>query len=152
MALWPGRALVPSGAKTGRKVMSSTYGFVYSGFVGVGLGIFRVTDSQLVGCDLGGVIYQGTFIKDEATGEMVLSVDQTVPPGVFLVQGTSPLDMTHTRKILGRLPATFDDGKPMELHTDIGSVTLMIRRIPDEWAPYADGVNMQITPMTPRHS
>lgn len=110
--------------------MSTTYGFVYSGFVGVGLGIFRVTNSQLIGCDLEGIIYRGTIIKDEATGEMVLSVDQTVPPGVFLVQGTSSLDITHTRTISDRLPATFDDGKPMELHTDIWPMTVMIRRIP----------------------
>ncbi len=127
--------------------MSETYGFVYSGFAGVGMGMFSVTEGQLIGTDLGGISYRGTFLKDEVTGEIDIALEQTVPPGVFLVQGTSAQDMPYIKSISARLPADFDQGKPIEVFLPPGHVILMIRRVPDEWEPYTHGVNVSITPL-----
>jgi hypothetical protein len=128
-------------------IMSETYSFVYSGSAGVGIGMFSVTDGQLVGTDLEGVSYRGTFLKDEMTGEIDIALDQTVPVGVFLVQGTSAQDLPYIKSISARLPADFDQGKPIEVFLSPGPVILMIRRIPDEWEPYTHGVNVSITPL-----
>jgi hypothetical protein len=129
--------------------MNGTYSFVYSGFDGVGLGVFHLRDSVLVGCDLGGCRYRGVFAKDEATGEIEMSLEQTVRPGVSLVQGTSPQDIPYTKSLSGRLPAEFDNGRPIELLLPPGPVTVMIHRVPDDWAPYAYGVEISITPEGP---
>jgi hypothetical protein len=49
--------------------MNGPYGFVYSGFEGEGLGVFRVIGSELTGVDLGGVRYRGHVRQDQTTGE-----------------------------------------------------------------------------------
>ena len=128
--------------------MNGTYGFVYCGFLGVGMGVFRVTGSELVGVDFSGAHYKGSVVEDQVTGEIDLSFDMTVPAGVFLVQGTSPQDIPYTKSATVKVPAGFGDGKPFELNFPPAPVTLMVKRIPDEFAPYADGVDVNIRPVT----
>jgi hypothetical protein len=129
------------------KVMNGTYSFVYSGPTGVGLGIFRITDTQLVGVDLGLSRYRGTAITD-SEGMIRLSIEHTVPAGVFLVQGVSAQDIPYTRSFSITAPPDFGDGKPFEVDTPPSPVWLMIKRIPDDWAAYADGVIVDIRPIT----
>ena len=128
--------------------MDGTYSFVYSGALGVGLGIFTLTGSQVIGCSLAGGRYRGSLTKDAATGEFDIDVEQTVPAGVALVQGTSAQSLPYVKGLSGKLPADFDNGKPIQLFLPPGFVTIMVRRVPDEWAPYARGVNVSITPQT----
>lgn len=142
------KLVVRTGCITRRGTVTETYGFVYSGVAGVGIGIFRIADGKLVGTDLGGVRYRGSFVIDETTGEISLDLDQTVPAGVFLVQGTSPQDVPYIESISGKWPADFAERKPIEMHLPPGPVTLMVRRIPDNWSAHADGVNVSITPQT----
>jgi hypothetical protein len=42
----------------------------------------------------------------------------------------------------------FGDGKPFELAFAPGVVTLMVKRIPDEYAAYAHGIDIRIVPIT----
>lgn len=127
--------------------MNGTYSFVYSGPTGVGLGIFRITDGKLVGVDLGGVRYRGTAIANP-DGTIQLAIDQTVPSGVFLVQGVSAQDLPYTRSFSVKSPPDFGDGKPFDVLLPPSNVTLMIKRIPDDpWAAYADGVSVNIRPV-----
>jgi hypothetical protein len=70
----------------------------------------------------------------------------TVPPGLPLVQGASAQDVTMTRSFTVKVPAEFGDGKPFEVHVPPGPVTLMVRRVPDEYAWMADGVTVEIKP------
>jgi hypothetical protein len=126
--------------------MNGTYGFVYSSIEGVGVGVFRITGSELVGVYLAGGRYKGRAVADSATGEIDLSFDMTVPAGVFLMQGTSPQDIPYTKNASIRVPADFGDGKPFEVYVAPANVTLMVKRIPDGFAPYADGVTVDIRP------
>ncbi|MGE4048543.1 MAG: hypothetical protein AB7F35_27050 [Acetobacteraceae bacterium] len=132
--------------------MNATYGFVYCGVAGVGLGIFRVTGSELVGIDFAGSKYRGTIIEDRKTGEINLSIEMTVPVGVFLVQGTSPQDLPYIKSASVNVPPNFGDGKPFEVFFAPGPVTLMVRQIPDDYAQYADGVAVNIVPSGPQSS
>ena len=127
--------------------MNGTYSFVYSGPTGVGLGIFMITDTKLVGVDLGGVRYRGTAIADP-DGAIQLSIDQTVPPGIFLVQGVSAQDLPYTRSFTVTAPSDFGDGEPFKADTPPSPVWLMVRRLPDDWAAYADGVIVDIRPVS----
>jgi hypothetical protein len=125
--------------------MNGTYSFVYSGPTGVGLGIFRITDTKLVGVDLGGVRYRGEVIEDPEGID--LSIEMTVPTGVFLVQGVSPQDLPYTKLLSFRTPPNFGDGEPFKAYTPPATVTLMIKRISDDYAAYADGVVVDIRPI-----
>jgi hypothetical protein len=129
--------------------MNGTYGFVYCGFEGVGIGVFRIIGSALVGVDLAGGKYRGHAIKDENTGEIDLSFEMSVPAGVFLVQGTSPQDVPYKKRAAIKVPALFNDGKPFEVYIAPGPVTMMVKRIPDEFSAFADGVTVDIRPLFP---
>jgi hypothetical protein len=128
--------------------MSRTYGFVYSGYVSVGMGVFRVDGTELVGVDLAGGRYRGQVVVDPATGEIDFDFEMTVPAGGFLVQGTSPINISYTKTVsVKKLPADFGDGKPFEVYVPPGKVTMMVKRIPDEYSSYADGVSVDIRPL-----
>ena len=126
--------------------MNGTYSFVYSGELGVGIGVFHIVDSQFVGASLAGGSYKGRAVVDEETGEIELSLNMEVPAGVSLVQGTGPQEMTYTKAVGIKAPANFGDGKPFEIYIAPGPVTLMVKRIPDDWAPLAYGMTVQILP------
>lgn len=132
--------------------MNGTYSFVYSGVAGVGFGIFRITNSELVGVDFSGSRYSGQVVEDVVTGEIDLSFSMTVPVGVALVQGTSPQDLPYTKSASVKVPRNFGDGKPFEMQFAPGPVTLMVRQISDDYAPYADGVVINIAPINSRGS
>jgi hypothetical protein len=120
--------------------MNGVFSFVYCGPAGVGAGVFKIANSRLIGCDLGRVKYRGSAVENPTTGEISLELEQTVPAGVFLVQGVSAQEMTFIRSFSGKLPRDFDNGKPIEMFIPPASVTLMISRVSDEWEPYAHGI------------
>ena len=127
--------------------MDGTFGFTYCGDLGVGIGVFRVNGCELIGADLAGGRYKGRITEDQVTGELDLTFDMTVPVGVFLVQGTSPQDVPYIKTANVKVPAGFGDGTPFEVYVPPGTVTLMVKRISDEFAPYADGVRIEIQPL-----
>lgn len=129
--------------------MDGTYGFVYSGFAGVGMGIFRITGSTLVGVDMAGSKYRGHVVVDDTTDEIDLSFEMSVPAGAFLVQGTSPQAIVYTKTGAVKAPPNFGDGKPFEVFVAPGSVTMMVKRTSDDYSPYADGIILNVQPVTP---
>lgn len=126
--------------------MDGTYGFVYCSHISVGMGIFKITNSALTGVDLAGSRYRGHVVEDDATGEIDLSFEMTVPAGVMLVQGTSAQDITYTKSARVKVPRDFGDGRPFEVYVAPGPVTMMVKRIPDEWSTYADGITVTVQP------
>ena len=62
-----------------------------------------------------------------------------VPAGAFLVEGTSAQDLPYEREYEERVPAKFGDGEPVKLAGPPGPLTLMVKELPSEWAPAADG-------------
>jgi hypothetical protein len=127
--------------------MDGTYSFVYRGFVGVGMGLFKVAGGSLVGVDFAGGKYRGTVVVDSGTGEIDLSVQMTVPAGAFLVQGTSAQDLEYTKMVSTKVPPNFNGGKPFDVMIPPGSVTLMVVQIPDDWEPYTAGFRLTIAPI-----
>ena len=126
--------------------MNATYGFAYCGSIGIGAGILRINGSDLVGADYAGGSYRGRVTYDQATGGMEISFEMTVPAGLPLVQGASAQDVPMTRSATVKVPAEFGDGKPFEIYVPPGPVTLMARRIADDYAWMADGVTVEIKP------
>jgi hypothetical protein len=123
--------------------MNGTYGLVFSGTSGVGIIYIRITDSKLVGAGIGGGVFRGEAIED-ADG-ISLEIEQTVPAGVILAQGTSPQDLPYTKFFSVRTPPAFGDGEPLKVDVPPGTVWVMIKRVSDDLAPFADG--MIVRPM-----
>ena len=124
--------------------IDGTYGFVYCGASGLGIGVFTVQNEALEGSDYGGSRYLGTA-KEASDGRIVLSFHLEVRAGVSLVQGTAPQEVPHSRRITQTLPPNFGDGKPQELQLPPGMVTAMIKRLSDDFAPAAaSGLTIQI--------
>lgn len=125
--------------------MNGTYAFVYSGAAGVGIGVFTIKDGIVSGADGGNVNYRGTVTVDKSSGGLTIAFDMFIPAGVFLVQGTSPLEWDSTRSRQITMPADFGDGQPVTVDLPPGQVTLMVRRVPDDYAPFASGFS--VTPL-----
>ena len=113
--------------------IDGTYGFVYCGNRGLGIGVFSINGDRIEGRDFAGCSYEGTTVPD-ADGNIVLDVEMLVPSGV--VQGTAPQDLPHSRPISWTFPPTFGDGEPQMVEF-AGPVTVMVKRIPDANAAIA---------------
>jgi hypothetical protein len=100
--------------------IDGTYGFVYCGNRGLGIGVFLVEGQRLEGRDFAGGIYKGTAVTD-GKGNIEIDVQMHVPAGVEMAQGTAPQDLPHTRHI---------HWKPQMVEF-AGPVTVMVKRIPD---------------------
>jgi hypothetical protein len=116
--------------------LDGTYGVVYSGNDGLGIGVFNLKDGIVAGTDYSGGRYRGTATEDE-NGKTTLDLAFEVPPGVVLVQGTAPQEVPHSRRITQVLPAAFGDGVPVKFNIPPGPVTAMVKRIPDGFEPAA---------------
>jgi hypothetical protein len=130
--------------------MNGTYSFVYSGAVGVGMGFFVIKDNVLTGADIGGGRYHGDVTENQETGGFNVLFDMFVPAGMVLAQNSAPqeIDLMKTEISLQFKP-DFDNGEPIKVYISPGDVTLMIKRIPDEYSVYAYGVSVTITPKSP---
>jgi hypothetical protein len=124
--------------------MNGTYGFVYSGDRGVGLGVFSIKDSVLIGSDTGGAKYSGSAVQNSATGEVTMSFEMFVPAGTLLIQGTSEQDLNYTKTNLTlTLRRDFDNGEAIKVYIPPGNVNLMIRQIPDDYAVFTKGFDIR---------
>jgi hypothetical protein len=108
----------------------------------------------VTGCDFAGGRYRGNA-HEQANGEVLFDVTFVVAPGIETVQGTGPQDVSYTKTIKHTFPANFGDGAPQELRLAPGEVTVMIKRIPDDFAGAAiHGFTLEvarhISPLMPR--
>jgi hypothetical protein len=124
--------------------IDGTYGFVYCGNSGLGIGVLSISGDQIDGRDFAGSSYKGTAVQD-GDGNLVLDLQMHIPAGVILVQGTAPQDVPHTRQISWTFPPAFGDGEPQMVEFGPGPVTVMVKRIPDENAAI---VKSGFTPQT----
>ena len=124
--------------------IDGTYGFVYSGVNGLGVGIFTVVGEKFDGVDFGAGRYNGTA-HENSDGSISISIDFDVKPGMVLVQGTAPQDIPHRRHIEHEMPPLFGDGKPVEIPSPPGFVTVMVKQVPDDYArALSEGVSVSI--------
>ena len=106
--------------------IDGTYGFVYCGNRGLGIGVFLVEGQRIEGRDFAGGRYMGTAVPD-GRGNIQLDVQMQVPAGVEIASQ----DLPHTRHIHWTFPPAFGDGEPQMVEF-AGPVTVMVKRIPDK--------------------
>jgi hypothetical protein len=125
--------------------IDGTYGFVYCGSNGLGVGVFCVHGDRFEGMDYAGGRYEGTAVEDQH-GNIHLRLTFEGPAGgMGLVEGTTPQDAPLRREIRQMMPRDFGDGRPIEIISRSRTVTVMVKRIPNEFAPAAtQGLSIQI--------
>jgi hypothetical protein len=116
--------------------IDATYGFVYCGVNGLGVGLFVIENGRFTGSDYAGARYEGTA-SENGDGSISIEISFEVPPGVILVQGTSPQDLPHTRRVSHTFPPAFGDGTPQAVNSPPGTVTLMIKRVEESFRDQA---------------
>ena len=109
--------------------IDGTYGFVYCGNRGLGIGVFLIERQRIEGRDFAGASYKGTAVQD-GKGNIQLDVQMQVP------EGTAAQDLPHTRHIHWTFPPAFGDGEPQMVEF-AGPVTVIVKRIPDKNAAIA---------------
>jgi hypothetical protein len=114
--------------------IDGTYGFVYCGNRGLGIGVFLVEGQRIEGRDFAGGRYMGAAVQD-GKGNIQLDVQMQVPAG-GVAQGTASQDLPHTRHIHWTFPPAFGDGEPQMVEF-AGPVTVMVKRIPEKNAAIA---------------
>jgi hypothetical protein len=112
-------------------VIEGTYGFVYCSGNGFGMGVFTIKGEQFIGVDSGGVNYDGTA-KEQKDGSIALDVKLNVPSELETARNASQRP-PHTRQFVTTLPPAFGDGKPQEISSVPGNVTVMIRQVRDDF-------------------
>jgi hypothetical protein len=110
--------------------IEGVFAIAYGGNIGLGLAVIKVTDGQVFGHDFVGSKFTGTAVEDDY-GSIDFDVTMEVKPGVWLVQGTGPQELPHSRRLKHRFPRDFGDGKPQYIFLPPGMVTLMVKRVID---------------------
>jgi hypothetical protein len=144
----PNRASQVDLKGSGITFMDGTYSFAYSGAIGLGLGVFTVRDAVLTGADFMGGRYRGSVTPDaDNPGKAIITFEMKVQAGAVLAQGTSAQDLSYVKSAAISVPDDFGDGVPFTVYVAPGNVTFMVKRVTDDWAPYADGFQFTMTPI-----
>jgi hypothetical protein len=122
--------------------VDGTWGFVYAGETGIGIGALVVKDGRFHGTD-SEINYSGTIAEDPQTGELTVDLEMDVPAGVWLVGGAGPLDMRHKRQQSFKLPPRFGELTPIELPLRPGKTLVIFKPYPDDYAAFADGFEIR---------
>jgi len=127
----------------GPMAIDGTYGFVYCGSNGLGVGVFCVQGERFEGMDYAGGRYEGTAVEDQH-GNIHLRLNFEGPAGMA-VAGAPPQDAPIRRELRQMMPRDFGGGRPIEIISRSRTVTVMVKRIPNEFAPAAtQGLSFQI--------
>jgi len=123
--------------------MDGTYGFVFSGAYGIGIGVFTIKNGRFNGADSGGCEYKGTIADNPNDRTLLVKVDQFAPNQGRIAQGISTQPLIRGRTPLEfSLGPNFADGSPFMLDVPPDRVTVMIRRIPIKYRRYAKGLKI----------
>ena len=126
--------------------IDGTYAVAYCGSIGLGVAVFKVENGQLIGRDNVGSVIAG-IVTELPNGEIDLDVSMLVQPGAHLVVGPSAQDLPYARGIKHRFPPEFGDGAPQTVLLSPGTMTVMVKRAADDWAPAATkGFVIQLRP------
>lgn len=109
-------------------VIDGIYAITFRGEADWGSGMVMLWDGSLLGCDISGVQFDGTYRVDN--GELTLDMVATVPPGTSLVQGNPPQSTEYSFPIQSRMPLhSLSNNEPVLFETPPGPVNVLFRRL-----------------------
>jgi hypothetical protein len=105
------------------------YRIAFTGAHGSGFGVLALVGGVVAGADVGGVLYDGTYQKEESGDQITLLITMRVPAGSTPVQTgiafSSPADIPMTVS----LPTDLAGGAPILIDTPLGKVNVIVTKI-----------------------
>lgn len=112
----------------GAVVIDGFYAITFRGTADWGMGMFILKAGKITGADIGGVIYDGSYVEHEE--HVDVSVNARVPPGATLVQGVPAQSVWTTYDFSGALPKrALDTNEPVLLNLPPGPVNVIFKRV-----------------------
>ena len=113
-------------------MIDGIFRLAYTGTEGTGFGLLVLLNGSIVGADVSGGLYDGTYSEDLQTGKVRFSLNVAAPAGVPLVQTgvapTSPVNIPITA-YLDRDDLSSE--KPILIKTHLGPVNVLFTKIRD---------------------
>jgi hypothetical protein len=110
--------------------MEGFFYMAYTGNAGTGFGLLAFTQGVVVGADVAGSTYEGSYTNDRET--LNFSLIMKAPAGIMLVQNGVPLAAPMQLPIRGVLSrADLEAGNPVLIETDLGPVNAIFKKISD---------------------
>lgn len=109
------------------------YQIAFVGNADTGSGVIVFADGHVRGEDITGVLFDGIYTHDRASGETSVKLAVTVPPGVPLVQGLPPQLTTYSFDLAATLPSNFASVQKIPIQTKFGPVEVAFK--PLNFAP-----------------
>lgn len=109
-------------------MLDGIYTITFRGEADWGMGMLIFQDGQIIGADVGGVQYDGSYIEEGTA--VTFDVTMTVPPGSTLVQGTPARSTAYTVPVKTPIPRkAFETGEPVLIDMGPGPVNVIFRRL-----------------------
>lgn len=102
------------------------YSITYGAAAGQGFGMIALDTGRVVGADVVGGRYDGSYQFNPRTGMLDLDVMVTVPPGAWVVQGGQSRPTSWTFGIKAAVPAE-TPSHAISVHTELGPVAVIFR-------------------------
>jgi hypothetical protein len=107
------------------------YQIRYAGPAGQGFGIAVLDSGLVVGVDMVGGRYDGTYKYNQTTDQLDLEVTVWVPPGVWLVQGVPAQSEPHIFKASASISRNWTGEQTFTGDTEFGQVVFWLSKLRD---------------------
>ncbi len=112
-------------------MVNGFYAIYYTGVTGSGIGVLAINNGIIVGADMMGGRYDGTYKQGATAGVYDAKIRIIIPPGTSLVTGaiagTQPLYMD----VALTLPENLGGEQPIRVETQTGPVNVIFRKLRD---------------------
>lgn len=101
----------------------------FTGAAGNGLGMFVFKNGVIIGVDVLGVRFDGTYRLTETSTAYLISAIVTAPAGGQLVQGVSTGPTGLTYQVDATVPVDFENANFLTIPTQFGDVNVRLRKL-----------------------
>jgi hypothetical protein len=113
-------------------MINGFYAIYYTGVSGTGIGVLAINNGVIVGADMLGGRYDGTYKPSSTTmGSYDANVRITIPPGASLVTGALAGPQPYYMDVAMTLPANLGAEQPVRIETPTGPVNVIFRKLRD---------------------
>jgi hypothetical protein len=107
------------------------YSAYFTGAKGNSLGLFVFENGRIIGVDVGGIEYDGTYAVDANRGLVTGKIVFIVKPGHALITGAQANADPLRYEFALSIPAGFADGRVVQIDTPTGPVNARFEKVRD---------------------
>jgi hypothetical protein len=105
-------------------VKSGFYRLVFAGGIGSGVGLLAIQDGKIVGIDVGGGEYNGSYQEDATADTVTIHLEVTIAANMPIVTGERARSEPWILPIDATLRTNFANGTPINIMTSAGSINV----------------------------